>query len=480
MGSTNQIDVVNGRRASPPSRRAGNARPARAIDRGRICRSLLCIAALLLALSPAAQSDARPQQQQGQQRQDRPARQQQQQNGTNGAHGTEVALAAARSRVELLESLRDEKQQLYEPAEEESTLKENFVDPILSLAESEIKPVFGGEDHSGQGFVVGVEWYEGAVGRHWEEEAQPNRVDLGMRLAGSNYAYANALIEGSVLNIAGLPFNLKVEGEYQRHPREPFFGIGQETLEENRTTYLLKSTRAGASLWWELPRGFRIGSGIDIISMSQGPGNGPGFPSTGELFTAAELPGLGAKPTLVRFGGFADFDWRDKPGYPRSGGYYAARIYDYNDQNLDAFEFRSYEVELQQFIGFLNRHRIIALRFLGQFTDADQPDRVPFFLWPTLGGSTDLRGFRTFRFRDFNKMLLQVEYRWVAGRGVEMALFVDTGKVFPHRGEFNLDNLETAYGVGLRFATEESLFLRLDLAHSRQGFKPHFSLNRVF
>lgn len=477
MGSSDQFEGWNASRAGFPGPQGNPACARFSTSRRRhVSRSMLGIVTLLLALAPSARSDAQPRQQQAQ------PPEQQQQSGGNDANGTNVSRAPSRSRVELLESLRDEKQRLYEPAEEEGTIKENFVDPIMSLAESEVKPVLGGEDHSGQGIVVGVEWYEGAVGRHWEEEAQPNRVDLGMRLAGSNYAYADALVEGSVLNIAGLPFNLKVEGAYNRYPREPFFGIGQGSLKENRTTYLFKSTRAGASLWWDLPSGFRIGSGVDIIGMSQEPGNGPDDPSTVEVFTAEQLPGLGAKPTFVRFGGFADFDWRDRPKNPRHGGYYALRIYDYNDQNENppAFEFRSYEVEMQQFIGFLNRHRIIALRFLGQFTDADEPDRVPFFLWPTLGGSTDLRGFRTFRFRDFNKMLLQAEYRWVAAMGLEMALFFDAGKVFPHRGEFNLDNLETAYGVGLRFATDESLFFRLDFAYSGEGFKPHFSLNRIF
>jgi hypothetical protein len=441
------------------------------------------VAVLVLAVPASAEQQQaeqdEPQQQQQQQRQQL----QQSQNafpeaGGNGAEGSRLFVA---SRVELLELLREEKErQRLPPVEDEGSLKEKFIDPAMGLMSSDLKPVIGGEDHSGSGIVLGLEWTKEAVGHRYVQEAAPNRIDLKLRATGSNYAYADALARMDVRNLGGLPFSVAFEGEYERHPREPFFGIGQGSLVEDRTTYRFESSRAGASLWWDAPKGFRAGSAVDVIGMSQGEGNDNDYPTTGRLFTAAALPGLGLAPTFFRFGGFADFDWRDAEDYPQAGGYYALRIYDYNDTNLDSFDFRSYEIEAQQYFPFLHKHRVIALRFLGELTNADNPDRVPFFLWPTLGGGKDLRGFRTFRFRDFNKMLMQAEYRWKAWMGLDMALFFDAGKVFPHRGHFDFDDLETAYGIGFRFNTGEALFLRADIAYSSEGLKPHFSLSHVF
>ena len=50
---------------------------------------------------------------------------------------------------------------------------------------------------------------------------------------------------------------------------------------------------------------------------------------------------------------------------------------------------------------------------------------------PDLGGSHTLRGYPTWRFRDRNRLLLTGEYRWTAGPFVDMALFLDAGKVAP-------------------------------------------------
>ena len=52
---------------------------------------------------------------------------------------------------------------------------------------------------------------------------------------------------------------------------------------------------------------------------------------------------------------------------------------------------------------------------------------------PELGGSHTLRGYSSWRFRDRNRLLLTGEYRWTAGPFVDMALFVDAGKVAARR-----------------------------------------------
>jgi outer membrane protein assembly factor BamA len=102
-------------------------------------------------------------------------------------------------------------------------------------------------------------------------------------------------------------------------------------------------------------------------------------------------------------------------------------------------------------------------------TDTDGGNVVPYFLMPDLGGSSELRGYPSWRFRDRHRLLLSGEYRWTPGRFVDMALFVDAGKVTDRRADLDLDDLRTSYGIGIRFHAPAATILRAELARTREG-----------
>jgi outer membrane protein assembly factor BamA len=137
-------------------------------------------------------------------------------------------------------------------------------------------------------------------------------------------------------------------------------------------------------------------------------------------------------------------------------------------------------MEIQQYIPFFNQRRVIAMRGRLQTTDVNAAQQVPFFLLPTLGGSDDLRGFPEFRFKDRQSLILNLEYRWEAFSGLDMALFGDAGNVFERVGDIRLDKLETSYGVGFRFNTSKSVFLRLDIGFGPEGPRTFMKFNHVF
>jgi hemolysin activation/secretion protein len=105
---------------------------------------------------------------------------------------------------------------------------------------------------------------------------------------------------------------------------------------------------------------------------------------------------------------------------------------------------------------------------------------VPFYLQPILGGSDDLRGFRPYRFSGRNLISLNGEYRWAAFSGLDMALFVDAGKVFDRRSQLNFAHLEKSVGFGFRFNVLNQVFLRTDVGFSREGFQVWFKFNDAF
>ncbi len=138
------------------------------------------------------------------------------------------------------------------------------------------------------------------------------------------------------------------------------------------------------------------------------------------------------------------------------------RSRDTTDRDLDQFTFNRWDVDLRQFITFVQDTRTIALRAWASSSDPSGGNTVPFYLQPTLGGSYSLRGFRTFRFRDRSALLLQAEYRWRINEFITGALFYDTGAVGPELGD--IGKLERDYGFGFRAGSRSTVAFRLDVA----------------
>jgi outer membrane protein assembly factor BamA len=161
---------------------------------------------------------------------------------------------------------------------------------------------------------------------------------------------------------------------------------------------------------------------------------------------------------------FALLDRRDQPGNPRAGGYYGVTWRRYSDHDFDRYGFRAFLADLQHFFPIFDKKRVIALRGRIVTTGAETGQIVPFYFRPTLGGSDSLRSARDFRFRDSNMMAVNAEYRWEAFSGLDMALFADLGKVAPRAADLDFSDLEQAFGVGFRFNTYRTVFLRLDVA----------------
>ena len=64
---------------------------------------------------------------------------------------------------------------------------------------------------------------------------------------------------------------------------------------------------------------------------------------------------------------------------------------------------------------------------------------------------------------DRHSLLLSSELRWFPNRvGLDMAFFVDMGKVAPFRSGLTLNDLKKDYGIGVRFHTPAATALRLD------------------
>jgi hypothetical protein len=339
-------------------------------------------------------------------------------------------------------------------------------------------PTMGGFP-SGSGQAFGVVWEKEGVGVRYPDEDTPNRVDLHGWTALSLRGYKLAQFEASLQRIAGTPFHLSALAGWQRNAGDSFYGIGPDSREEDRTSFAQEVPAVGVAVWWQMPSWLSLGGGVVHRDYSIEPGSDARFPTTGELFDPAEAPGFDQQPAFLTYDAFLEIDWRND-GDPYRGGLYTVRLSRWNDLDLDAFDHNDLDVELHQYFPFLKDTRVIALRARTILTDAPAGQTVPFYLMPRLGGSKELRGFRYGRFTDFNALLLSAEYRTEIWLAMDLALFVDAGKVFADHADLDFHDLRTNYGFGLRFKTSRSTFLRSDLSFGGESWRWDITFDNAF
>ena len=135
------------------------------------------------------------------------------------------------------------------------------------------------------------------------------------------------------------------------------------------------------------------------------------------------------------------------------------------------------------------RNRIIAVRLLGEINtgDPESGEVIPFYELADLGGKDYLRGYISDRFRDKDRVLLNLEYRypvWEGGLsqvgGADAVIFADIGRVFDDLTEDTTSDYNITYGVGFRARALESFLLRLEFAHSDEGNRILFGFAPLF
>ena len=82
-----------------------------------------------------------------------------------------------------------------------------------------------------------------------------------------------------------------------------------------------------------------------------------------------------------------------------------------------------------------------------------------------------MRGYFEGRYRDYNYLMMQLEYRQYFWWRLGFAVFVGAGDVAPELMQFSLPDVKYSYGFGLRFLfnEEEKVNIRVDLGFGNDG-----------
>lgn len=385
------------------------------------------------------------------------------------------------SRLEKIEQQRRDKKALLYP--EKTSIATRWFDRLIDLGlieESGYDPIKRGSSlnlklggmRSGSGQTLGIGYRYNDL---W---------DQGVNLKGS----ARGTLKKAYLFDfeLGLPRIHKGRGQlyfkvkYENSPTMDYYGAGPDSNLDDRTSYRFEDLAIDIKSRYHLGKNFYSGGFIGWYYPNIGRGQRKGFPSIEDMFTAEEAPGLDLQADYVRTGISLQYDNREPPEGPRTGGNYYTKYSKYWDRTLGRHDFNHIDTAIEHYIPYWNKTRVVAFRLATQISWTREDQVVPFYLQPTLGGSKYLRGFERYRFRDRNAILLSIEHRWHLYAGGFGALFFEAGKVASEPSELNLSKLEYSGGIGLRFTIRGEVVIRIDTAVSREGYQLIWTFNDLW
>ncbi|MGB9179787.1 MAG: hypothetical protein WCB68_11130 [Pyrinomonadaceae bacterium] len=275
--------------------------------------------------------------------------------------------------------------------------------------------------------------------KYWE-------VDGNLRLTKSENKFSSNTASGPVGDL-----KINLYGLIKDAPRLDYFGLGPESKEEDRAVFHYREGVIGADISKPLTPWLDVGGAVEGIFPTIVTIDNPTVRSVERVYTETTAPGITSQPGFFHAAAFAGLH---TPGQPESRKLeYKFFYHVYQDVSDHRYSFRRFDADLKHKFPFADKNEF---RFRARFSFADTSgnNRVPFYLMETLGGSNirgddTLRGFRDYRFRDRDLVLLQVEYLRQVYGPINLIAFYDTGKVASSLSRLDQGRLRHTYGFGI-------------------------------
>lgn len=303
-----------------------------------------------------------------------------------------------------------------------------------------------------------------AFGAGWRQHFASDRLLFDATAVGSVRGYLTGRVELRLPRLAGGRLQAGTRARYRSFPQEDYFGLGHDSEKDARVNYRLSETEVAGFAIYRPTRWLSAGGQVAHLSPTIGAGTDSRYPSIETRFDESTAPGLSRQPAFLETGGMLEADFRDRPNNPKSGGRYSILVARYDDKDGPAYDFTRTTIVAEHHVPIFDKKRVFSVRALATVLGAATGGAVPFYYMPAFGGRDTVRGFLDYRFRDGAWALLNAEYRWEAVSGVEMAMFYDVGDVKPRVGLLSLRDVRTSYGLGVRFHSTSSIFMRTEVA----------------
>ncbi len=289
--------------------------------------------------------------------------------------------------------------------------------------------------------------------------------DLFIKGSYSTNEYQKHSIKYSAPSIFSRDAGLKLLLQYQTRTRESFYGLGNDSRNEDKVSYYLEESVVSATTRWRTARGLAVEVTGGWIRSNTFDGKSTQYVNS--LDSSKTLLGLTdldlANAQFLRIGGTIELDWRDNKGQPSRGGQESVSVtYSKGIGDSDDLSYITTRAEAAHYFNLYHK-RIIALRLIAQSIDVkgDVPV-IPFQFRSGLGDANLLRGYTTNRFIDNDLTAAAIEYRWPIWDLLDAFIFAEAGRVYGSiTKEFTLKNWHESIGTGLRLWNRDGVILLL-------------------
>ena len=312
----------------------------------------------------------------------------------------------------------------------------------------------------------------GGAGFHWlMGDTASFDIHGGYSIAGYKLVETNFHLP----ELADKRIKFDAGGSYVDATQVKFFGIGNDSVEQDKTNFGYQPTSCSVTATIEPVKWLAFGGGYKYVDISTSSGDGSS-PSVEEKYNSSTAPGLGSDLTYNVYRGLLKIDTRPPRAYYSEGLLVDFEYAKYDETDSKPFSFERMDVVASAWIPLLKANWIIHPMAYFLTTNTDSDNEVPYFMLPSIGGGYRVRGFVDYRYQDRHAMAFTLEYLWTPSHFVDMALFYDIGRVASKRSDLDFKNLKDSYGIGFRIHARQTAVFRLDTAFSDEN-KPRIVLS---
>src|SRR6267142_954455 len=265
---------------------------------------------------------------------------------------------------------------------------------------------------------------------------------------------------------------------YRSRPEDTFFGIGNDSSRDNKSSYKTVHREAAVGFSAQINKTLRstVRLGFQKVGVTA-PQSGE---SAQQVFAASDVPALFTGASMRLASVSIEHNTKDDQHRATRGGLEFAEAGLHEAVGKGDFAYWKYRLLFQRFFSVSgDGNKVIVVRGMAETNQEKGGSQVPFFDMPVIGTWATLRGFENYRFRDKSALSLGLEYRYRIWSAFDWGFFVDRGQVAPEPGDFGWRRFHTGYGARLIMVPTAKLPVTLDVGPSKEGWRVYVNLNPV-
>lgn len=250
-----------------------------------------------------------------------------------------------------------------------------------------------------------------------------------------------------------------------------FWGLGYDAADNNsRTEYTQRSFAANVRYLHQFVNHLWLGAGVNMRY-----GKGDSFDVSGEDYLLSGGQRIrSAYTTGISLNGI--FDTRDN-AHTTTRGIYLSLMGEVRPKAFGNYYETLWHIVAQaDFFQPLWRGGVAAVDLYGDLWSS----ATPWFYWPTIGGSSRMRGYYLGRYMDRKMVTAQLELRQAVYGPIGVCVWGGAGSLFDSHKNFDISKILPNVGVGLRLAAAGRTALRIDYGWGRNSQGLIINVNEAF